>query len=115
MHHHHRAVLNAAKDSRKAQKKEKNLKRVALGLSGFLCIFAVIFLITQATHLSNSIEEAKVTYVYKISLCGKYMITLLLSNCYLIPNHLLYQSINADRSPLIPMDTNTFRERMEGI
>ena len=69
MHHHHRAVLNAAKDSRKAQKKEKNLKRVGLGLSGFLCIFAVIFLITQATHLSNSIEEAKVTYVYKICLC----------------------------------------------
>jgi len=55
------AILGAAKEARSAQKREKTLKRSLLGVSAFLAVFAVIFLITQGVQLSKSIEESKVT------------------------------------------------------
>ena len=55
------AILGATKEARSAQKREKTLKRSLLGVSAFLAVFAVIFLITQGVQLSKSIEESKVT------------------------------------------------------
>ena len=50
----------AVKDARKASKKEKILKRVIGGLSGFLAVFATIFLILWGVGLSKSINEAAI-------------------------------------------------------
>ena len=55
------AILGATKDAKNAQKREKMLKRSLLGVSAFLAVFAVIFIITQGVQLSESIEESKVT------------------------------------------------------
>ena len=49
------------KDAKKASKKEKNLKRIIGGISGFLVVFALIFLGVQGQSLSESINEAKIT------------------------------------------------------
>ena len=51
----------AAKDGMKAAKKQKRLKRIIVGLTLGVTVFAVVFLGMQGATISQSVEEGKIT------------------------------------------------------